>query len=499
MNANEIRKMSALDIGNKIRHKEITSPEVTKIFLDAIKEEDKELNAFISVDEESAMKDAEDAQKLIDKGDIRSHLQGVPVAVKDNYCVEGGTTTGASKTLENFKPPYSATVIDKIKDAGAVILGKTNMDEFAMGGSTESSYFGITRNPWDLTRVPGGSSGGSAAAVAAELAPYALGSDTGGSIRQPCAHNNLTGIKPTYGSVSRYGILAYGSSLDQAGTMGKNARDCAHSLSIISGYDEKDSTSVMEKPFDFHSLFHEKNDVKGMKIGLPMNFYGEGLSEDVRKEILRASEELKSMGAQVEEFELPIIDYAVPAFYIISCAEASSNLSRFDGISFGYKSENATDLMETYYKSRSEGFGTEVKRRIMLGSFVLSSGYFDAYYTKALKARALIKKSFDDALAKYDFILSPIAPSVAYKLGSMNDDPLAMYMADIFTVCVNLSGLPSVALPCGKGEDGMPVGMQLIGRAFEEVKILTAADCYQQETDYHLQRPDIVTKKGGEK
>lgn len=503
MNTNDIRKMSALDIGNIIRNKEVTSPEVTRIFLDAIKSEDKEINAFINVDEESAMKEAEAVQQKIDKGEVLSPLMGVPLAVKDNYCIEGGIATASSKTLENFRPPYSATVIDKIKDAGAVVLGKTNMDEFAMGGSTETSYFGVTRNPWDLTRVPGGSSGGSAAAVAAELAPYALGSDTGGSIRQPCSHNNLTGIKPTYGSVSRYGIMAYGSSLDQAGTMCKNARDCAVSLSIISGYDEKDSTSVMEKPFDVCSLIRNestKDGLKGMKIGLPMNFYGEGLSEDIRKEILRASEELKSMGAEVEEFNLPIIEYAVPAFYIISCAEASSNMSRFDGIMFGYKSENAKDLMETYYKSRSEGFGTEVKRRIMLGSFVLSSGYFDAYYTKALQARALIKRAFDEALSKYDFILSPIAPTVAYKLGAMTDDPLAMYMADIFTVCVNLAGLPSVALPCGFGEGGMPVGMQLIGRAFEDTKILTAADYYQQQTDYHLRRPDLVTKsERGEK
>lgn len=499
----EIRKLSALEIGNKIRNKEISSPEVTKIFLDAIKKEDKEVNAFISVNEEGAMKEAEKVQAAIDKGEVLSPLMGVPLAVKDNYCIEGEIATSASKTLENFRPPYSATVIDKIKDAGAVILGKTNMDEFAMGGSTETSYFGITKNPWDLSRVPGGSSGGSAAAVSAEFAPYALGSDTGGSIRQPCAHNNLTGIKPTYGSISRYGIMAYGSSLDQAGTMGKNARDCAVSLSIISGYDEKDSTSIMEKPFDFCSMIRNestKDGLKGMKIGLPVNFFGEGISDDVKKEILRASEELKAMGAEVHEFEFPIIDYAVPAFYIISCAEASSNMSRFDGVMFGYKSENATDLMETYYKSRSEGFGTEVKRRIMLGSFVLSSGYFDAYYKKALQVRGLIKKTFDEALSKYDFILSPIAPTVAYKLGAMTDDPLAMYMADIYTVCINLSGLPSVALPCGTGEGNMPVGMQFIGRAFDENRILTAADYYQQQTDYHLRRPDFVTKSnGGEK
>lgn len=499
----DIRKMSALDIGNKIRNKEISSPEVTKIFLDAIEKEDKDINAFITVDAESAMKEAAEVQKLIDKGEILSPLMGVPLAVKDNYCINGGLTTSASKSLENFRPPYSATVVDKIKNAGAVVLGKTNMDEFAMGGSTETSYYGITKNPWDLTRVPGGSSGGSAAAIAAEMAPYALGTDTGGSIRQPCSFNNLTGIKPTYGSVSRYGIMAYGSSLDQAGTMGKNARDCAVSLSIISGNDEKDSTSIMDKPFDVCSVIKNENikdGLTGMKIGLPVNFYGKGLSEDVKKEILRASEELKSMGAEVEEFEVPIIEYAVPSFYIISCAEASSNLSRFDGVMFGYRSENAKDIQDIYYKSRSEGFGTEVKRRIMLGSFVLSSGYFDAYYKKALKVRGLIKNAFDDALSKYDFILSPVSPTVAYKLGSMMDDPLAMYMADIYTVCVNLSGLPSVALPCGTGEGGMPVGMQFIGRAFEDTKLLKAADVYQQQTEYHLKRPDIAIKaERGEK
>lgn len=489
----DIRKMSALEIGSKIRNKEISSPEVTEIFLNAIQKD--ETNAFININKDSALKEAEEVQKKIDKGAISSPLMGVPVAVKDNYCIEGEVTTSASRMLENFRPPYSATVIEKIKDAGAVVLGKTNMDEFAMGGSTESSYFGVTKNPWNLSRVPGGSSGGSAAAVAAELAPYALGSDTGGSIRQPCSHNNLTGIKPTYGSVSRYGIMAYGSSLDQAGTMGRNAKDCAASLSIISGHDEKDSTSILDKPFDVSSIIENKNSqnrFKGMKVGLPINFFGEGLAEDVSKEILRAADELKAMGAEVEEFRLPIIDYAVPTFYLISCAEASSNLSRFDGVMFGYKSPNAKNISEIYYKSRSEGFGTEVKRRIMLGSFVLSSGYFDAYYKKALQVRGLIKTAFDEALSKYDFILSPIAPTVAYKLGAMDNDPLAMYMADIYTVCINLAGLPSVALPCGSGEGGMPVGMQFVGKAFDEVKLLSLADSYQQQTEYHKRRPDIV-------
>ncbi len=503
----EIRELTALEIGEKIRNRKLNCAETVQSYLNAIKEEGQSVNAYISVMEEEAMKQAETVQRRIDRGETLSPLAGVPVAVKDNICTKGIKTTAASKMLYNFVPPYDATVIEKLEKAGAVIIGKTNLDEFAMGGSTETSYYGITKNPWDPKKVPGGSSGGSAAAVAARLAPYALGSDTGGSIRQPCAFCNLTGIKPTYGSVSRYGLMAYASSLDQIGTMGRDVKDCAAALSVISGYDAKDSTSVMKKPFDFSNILNrgpasdydlaaaaEEAGLSGLKIGLPKNYFETGLSGEVKEVVLEAAGTFEKLGANVEEFEIPAIDYAVPAYYIIACAEASSNLSRYDGIKYGYRSEKARDLTEIFYKSRSEGFGKEVKRRIMLGSFVLSSGYFDAYYKKALQVRGLIKRSFDEAFARYDMIISPVSPSTAYRIGGQIEDPLAMYMADIYTVSVNLSGLPAVALPCGFGNDGMPVGMQLIGKAFSEELLVGAAEVYQKNTDYHKKSPE----KGGQ-
>lgn len=491
-----IRDLSALELGRKIQNKEISSVEATTAYLEAIKNEGLSVNAYITVMEEAALKQAQEVQKRIDKGEELSPLAGVPVAVKDNICTKGTLTTAASKMLSNFVPPYDATVIEKLNQAGAVIIGKANLDEYAMGGSTETSYFGITKNPWDLERVPGGSSGGSAAAVAAKLAPYALGSDTGGSIRQPCSFCNLTGIKATYGSVSRYGLMAYASSLDQIGTMGRNVRDCAEALTIISGFDAKDSTSVMEKSFDFAACFENgaQSGAKGLKIGVPKNYFATGISEDVKAAVLEAAKTFEKLGAEVEEFEIPNVEYAVPAYYIVACAEASSNLSRYDGIKYGYRSDQATDLLETFYRSRSEGFGKEVKRRIMLGSFVLSSGYFDAYYKKALQVRGLIKNSFDEAFKKYDIILSPVSPTAAYRIGGQIEDPLAMYMADIYTVSINLSGLPAVALPCGFDREGMPVGMQLIGKAFSEPVLVKAADIYQNETDHHTKVP----AKGGQ-
>jgi len=509
--ATDIRDMTALEIGDMIKTREISCEEAAKSFLDAINTGGQAVNAYISVMEDEALRQAEAVQKRIDAGEALSPLAGVPVAVKDNICTKGTRTTAASKMLKDFIPPYDATVIEKLRQAGAVVIGKTNLDEFAMGGSTETSYFGITRNPWSLGKVPGGSSGGSAAAVAAKLAPYALGSDTGGSIRQPCAFCNLTGIKATYGSVSRYGLMAYASSLDQIGAMGKDVRDCAAALAIISGYDPKDSTSVMEKPFNFTEIFggdpgagqgSGAESLRGLKIGVPRNYFETGISKDVKTAVLAAAKTFERLGASVEEFELPIIEYAVPAYYIVACAEASSNLSRYDGIKYGYRSENAKDLLEIFYKSRSEGFGKEVKRRIMLGSFVLSSGYFDAYYKKALQVRGLIKNSFDEAFARYDMILSPVSPTTAYRIGAQIEDPLAMYMADIYTVSVNLSGLPAVALPCGFGSDGMPVGMQLIGRAFSETALVAAADVYQNNTDFHKRFPgnaggSLTAKKGG--
>jgi aspartyl-tRNA(Asn)/glutamyl-tRNA(Gln) amidotransferase subunit A len=488
-----ISEMTALELGRAIKNKEISSVEATRCYLDAAKADD--VNAYISIDEEGATKAAEAVQSRIDAGEFLSPLAGVPVAVKDNICIDGGVTTAASKMLERFAPPYNATVIDKLKDAGAVVIGKTNMDEFAMGGSTETSYFGITKNPWDHARVPGGSSGGSAAAVAASLAPYAIGSDTGGSIRQPCAFCNLTGVKPTYGSVSRFGLMAYASSLDQIGPIGRDAGDCAAALSIISGIDEKDSTSVMEESFRFCEVIHEgveAGDLKGLRVGMPKEYFEEGLADDVRARILAAADELRGLGATVEEFSLPLTEYAVPAYYIIACAEAGSNLSRYDGVKYGFRSERAENMSDIFYLSRSEGFGTEVKRRIMLGSFVLSSGYFDAYYKKALQVRGLIKGAFDEAFQKYDVILSPVSPTVAYEIGGQIKDPLAMYLADIYTVSVNLIGAPAVALPCGAGEGNMPVGMQFIGKAFSEGTLLRAAKAYQSVTSYHKIYPDAV-------
>ena len=490
----EIRELSALEWGEKIKNREIGCKEAAEVYLDAIKSEGRAVNAYITVMEKEALAQAEVAQKRIDCGEALSPLAGVPVAVKDNICTKGTKTTAASKMLSNFIPPYHATVIEKLNEAGAVVIGKTNLDEYAMGGSTETSYYGITRNPWNLNNVPGGSSGGSAAAVAAKLAPYALGSDTGGSIRQPCAFCNLTGIKATYGSVSRYGLMAYASSLDQIGTLGRDVRDCAASLSLISGYDSKDSTSVMEKPFDFKDSFG--GELKGIKIGVPRNYFDIGISEEVKASVLAAAKKLEQLGARVGEFEIPAIEYAVPAYYIIACAEASSNLSRYDGIKYGFRSAQAGDLLEIFYRSRSEGFGKEVKRRIMLGSFVLSSGYFDAYYKKALQVRGLIKNSFDEAFKKYDIILSPVSPTTAYPIGGQIEDPLAMYLADIYTVSVNLSGLPAVALPCGFDNGGMPVGMQLIGRAFSEPLLVKAADVFQSHTDYHKKSPAVCFSNG---
>ncbi len=498
--------MSALKLGRAIKKKEIGCREVTEAFLDAIKKNDDDIKSFITVldgdDElqsqaasvggaiESALLQADKMQQRIDAGEFADcKLAGVPTAIKDNMCIKGVRTTAASAILSNFYPPYNASVIEKLFASGGIVLGKTNMDEFAMGGSTETSAYGISANPWDLARVPGGSSGGSAAAVAAGFAPYSLGSDTGGSIRQPAAFTGLTGMKSTYGSISRYGLLAYASSLDQIGPFAHDVRDVAAALEMISGKDRRDSTSVIKEAFDFSDCFD--GNVKGMKIGIPSNFYSEGLNAEIRDAIMSAAKLLEDSGAIIEEFEMPSIDYAVPAYYIIACAEASSNLSRYDGIKYGYRTKNAENLTETYYKSRSEGFGTEVRRRIMLGSFVLSSGYFDAYYKKALKVRGLIKRAFNEAFERYDMILSPVSPTAAYKIGEQISDPIAMYMADIYTVAINLAGLPAISIPCGMTAEGLPIGMQFIGNSFEEKKLIKVADAYQQMTDYHKLRPEI--------
>lgn len=484
----ELKTLSAVEIGRLIKNREVSCKEVTNYYLGEINNNNNEINAVLAVNGEKAVKTAESIQKRINNGEDISPLAGVPVIIKDNICTKGIRTTAASKMLENFIPPYSAGVMEKLEHAGAVVIAKANMDEFAMGGSTETSSFGITKNPWNKQYVPGGSSGGSAAAVAANMSPYALGSDTGGSIRQPCSFCNLTGIKPTYGSVSRYGLMAYASSLDQIGPIGKNVQDCAEVLALISGLDKRDSTAIMDKPFDFSNSYEE--DLKGIKIGIPKNYFGNGLNTEVSEKILAAAGVLKGLGAEIQEFEMPGIECAVPAYYIVACAEASSNLSRYDGIKYGFTSKNANDLQETYYKSRSEGFGSEVKRRIMLGSFVLSSGYFDAYYKKALQVRTMIKENFNKAFEQYDMILSPVSPTTAYKIGEQISDPIAMYMADIYTVSINLAGIPAIALPCGvSDENKMPIGMQLIGNNFDEPTLVRAAYAYQQVTDFH--------KKGG--
>ena len=450
------------------------------------------INAFVSMDREGALKRAGEVQEKIDSGELTGPLAGVPVAIKDNMCINGMLTTCSSKILSNFKPTFTATAVEKLQAAGAVVVGKTNMDEFAMGSTTETSYYGETKNPWDLNRVPGGSSGGSAAAVAAEEIPYALGSDTGGSIRQPASFCGVTGIKPTYGRVSRYGLIAYGSSLDQIGPLAKDVTDCATILETICGKDDKDSTSVKEANDDFTAALVD--DVKGMKIGIPRDYLGEGLEPEVKDAILTAAKKLEEKGAIVEEFDLSLVEYAIPAYYIIASAEASSNLERFDGVKYGYRTEEYTDLHNMYKKTRSEGFGAEVKRRIMLGSFVLSSGYFDAYYMKALRTKALIKKAFDKAFEKYDVILGPVAPTTALKLGDSLSDPIKMYLGDIYTISVNLAGLPGISLPCGYDSNGLPIGLQLLGKHFDEKTIIRAA--YAFECTMDKKRPAYAVERG---
>ena len=477
-----LMNLTAVELGKKIKNKEVTVVEATKAALDAIDAKEDKVNSFVTVDREGALKRAEEVQKLIDDGKLDGPLAGVPVAIKDNMCTEGLLTTCNSKILGNFVPTFTSEAVLNLEKAGAVILGKTNMDEFAMGSTTETSAYGETKNPWNLEHVPGGSSGGSCAAVAAEECFYALGSDTGGSIRQPSSFCGVTGIKPTYGTVSRYGLIAYGSSLDQIGPVAKDVTDCATILEIIASHDEKDSTSVKRDDLDFTSALVD--DVKGMKIGIPKDYLGEGLDSEVKDAILNAANVLEEKGAIVEEFDLSLVEYAIPAYYVIACAEASSNLARFDGVKYGYRTEEYDGLHNMYKKSRSEGFGAEVKRRIMLGSFVLSSGYYDAYYLKALRTKALIKKAFDEAFAKYDVILGPAAPTTAPKLGESLSDPLKMYLGDIYTISVNLAGLPGITVPCGTDSKGLPIGLQLIGDCFKEKNIIRAAYSFEQTRDF---------------
>ena len=486
----ELREFTALELGAAIKKGEVSVAEATQAALEAIEERDGALNSFITVEGERALARAEQLQKGVK--DAVSPLYGVPMGVKDNICTKGVKTSCASKILGDFKPPYDATVVEKLAAAGAVGLGKLNLDEFAMGSTTETSFYGPTRNPWDLERAPGGSSGGAAAAVAAGLGWYAIGSDTGGSIRQPASYCGVTGMKPTYGTVSRYGLIAYASSLDQIGPLCRDAADCAAILDVLQGQDRRDGTSL-DGEYG-HLLDGLTSDVKGMKIGIPADCFGDGLDGQVRRAVLAVADVLKSRGAEVVELSFPVMEYVVPTYYIIAAAEASSNLSRFDGVKYGWRAEGYDDLTDLYNKTRTQGFGLEVKRRILLGTFVLSTGYYDAYYRKALQVKAVIKSAFDEAFTHCDMLLTPVAPTTAPKIGESLRDPLKMYLSDIYTVSVNLAGLPGLSMPCGFDSNGLPIGAQLIGPHFGEGRLLNAAHAFQRDTDYHKQMP-----KGGER
>ena len=486
----DLLKLTALELGEKIKAKEVTVREAVDAVIGQIKEAESEIHSFVTIDEEGAYAQAEEIQKKIDAGELAGPLAGVPVAVKDNMCIEGQLTTCSSKILGNFRPMFTAEAVKNLEEAGAVILGKTNMDEFAMGSTTETSYYGPTRNPHNTAHVPGGSSGGSCAAVAASECYYALGSDTGGSIRQPSSFCGVVGLKPTYGTVSRYGLIAYGSSLDQIGPVAKDVSDCAAILEAIASHDPKDSTSMDRDDCDFTEALVD--DVKGLRIGIPRDYMGEGLDPEVNDAVMKAAKVLEENGAIVEAFDLRLVKYAIPAYYTIADAEASSNLERFDGVKYGYRTKDYDGLHNMYKKTRSEGFGPEVKRRIMLGSFVLSSGYYDAYYLKALRTKALIKKEFDRAFRNYDIILGPAAPTTAPELGKSLSDPMKMYLGDIYTISVNLAGLPGMSVPVGKDSKGLPIGMQLIGNVFEEKTLIRAAYTYECATKKMHETPASV-------
>ena len=512
----DITKLTVHELIEKKQNGELNSEQIVKAYADKINEKEKDINAFITITTDEALEQAKqidqelakckqednnaekckeynegsnDKNKSSSKDRTLGKFAGIPIGIKDNLCTKGTKTTCASKMLENFVSPYDATVVKKLNDEGIISLGKLNMDEFAMGSSTENSAFKITHNPWNLNKVPGGSSGGSAAAVAANLVPWALGSDTGGSIREPSSFCGVVGLKPTYGLVSRYGLVAFASSLDQVGPITKDVTDCAMLLNIISGYDENDSTSFdlynnenspyyKKEKIDYTKSL--KNDVKGMKIGVPKEFFGEGINSEVKEKLEEAIKLYKEMGAEVSECSLNVADYALATYYIIACAEASSNLGRFDGIRYGYRTKNFTNLEELYKNSRTEGFGDEVKRRIILGTYVLSSGYYDAYYKKAQKVRTYVKEQFDKCFAKYDLLLTPVAPTTAFDIGSKSNNPLEMYLADICTVSINIASVPAISVPCGFDSNNMPVGMQLIGNRFSEEKILNAAYAFEQ-------------------
>ena len=491
----DITELTVHELQEKLKNKEISVTEITKAYNNRIKEKDKDVQAFITTLEDESTKQAEEIENKIESGEIKGEFAGIPIGIKDNICTKGIKTTCASKMLENFVAPYDATVIEKFKKENLINLGKLNMDEFAMGSSTEYSYFKKTKNPWNLNKVPGGSSGGCAAAVAANLVPWAIGSDTGGSIRQPSSFCGVVGMKPTYGLVSRYGLVAFASSLDQIGPITKDVYDCAMLLNLIAGHDKKDTTSEDMPKKDYTKCL--KNDVKGLKIGVPKEFYGEGINSEVKETLQKTIEQYKDMGAEVEEFSLDVAKYSLATYYIIACAEASSNLGRFDGIRYGYRAPEYKDLNDLYRKSRSQGFGSEVKRRIILGTYVLSSGYYDAYYKKAQKVRTLVMNEFNKAFEKYDVIITPTSPTVAFDIGSKSNNPLEMYLADICTVSVNIAGLPGISIPVGVDKDGMPIGMQIIGNRFQEEKILNTA--YTMEQKLRFRENHKPTFKGGAK
>ena len=478
----DITKLTVHELKQKLDNKEITIPEVVSAYINRINEKEKDVQAFITTSENDALEKAKEIQEKKEKGEITKQYAGIPIGIKDNICTKGTKTTCASKMLENFISPYNATVIEKLENENLISLGKLNMDEFAMGGSTEYSYFKKTRNPWNLNKVPGGSSGGSAAAVASDMVPWALGSDTGGSIRQPASFCGVVGLKPTYGLVSRYGLVAFASSLDQIGPITKDVEDCAILLNMITGHDEKDTTSIEMEKIDYTKSL--KKDIKGIKIGVPKEFFGEGINQEVKDVLQKSIQKYKELGAEIEEFSLDIAQYALATYYIIACAEASSNLGRFDGIRYGYRTKEYSNLRELYKKSRSEGFGSEVKRRIILGTYVLSSGYYDAYYKKAQQVRTLVMKEFNKAFEKYDIILTPTSPTVSFDLGSKSENPLEMYLSDICTVSVNIAGVPAISIPCGVNSENMPIGMQLIGNKFCEEKILNVAYVFEQNLNF---------------
>jgi aspartyl-tRNA(Asn)/glutamyl-tRNA(Gln) amidotransferase subunit A len=485
----ELCQLTIHELHSMLKKGETTAKAVTESVLNRIKAVEGRISAYITVTEEAALSQAKEADRQLKAEGTMSPLIGIPIAVKDNMCTEGIKTTCASKILGNFVPPYDATVVQKLKQAGYVLCGKPNMDEFAMGSSTENSGFFVTKNPWDLSRIPGGSSGGSAAAVAADECIGALGSDTGGSIRQPAACCGVVGLKPTYGRVSRYGLVAFASSLDQIGPITKDVTDAAILMNVISGHDPRDSTSAHIPAPDFTRAL--KKDVKGMTIGMPKEYFIEGMDREVEKAVQDAVKSLEGLGASVVEVSLPHTSYAVATYYILATSEASSNLARYDGVKYGFRAQGAKDLLDTYLQTRSQGFGSEVKRRIMLGTYALSAGYYDAYYKKGQQVRTLIKRDFDEAFKTVDVIATPTAPTAAFKIGEKSSDPLQMYLSDIFTISVNLAGIPGISIPCGFTSENLPVGLQLLGRHFDEESIIHAAYAYEQATEWHRRKPKL--------